>query len=74
MRVALKFAYLGTEYYGYQIQHGIPTIEGKLLKALRDAGTLKNLSKARYSAAGRTDRAETHRKGRKRWGMACQYA
>ncbi len=56
MRVALKFAYLGTEYYGYQIQHGIPTIEGKLLKALRDAGTLKNLSKARYSAAGRTDR------------------
>jgi len=56
VRVALKFAYLGTEYYGYQIQHGVPTIEGKLLKALRDAGALKNLSKARYSAAGRTDR------------------
>lgn len=56
MRVALKLAYLGTEYYGYQIQHGVPTIEGKLLKALRDAGVLKNLSKARYSAAGRTDR------------------
>ena len=56
MRIALKLAYLGTEYYGYQIQHGVPTIEGKLLKALRDAGALKNLSKARYSAAGRTDR------------------
>ena len=56
MRVALKLAYLGTEYYGYQIQPGVPTIEGKLLKALRDAGALKNLSKARYSAAGRTDR------------------
>jgi len=56
VRVALKLAYLGTEYYGYQIQSGVPTIEGKLLKALRDAGMLKNLSKARYSAAGRTDR------------------
>ncbi len=56
MRVALKLAYLGTEYYGYQIQSGVPTIEGKILKALRDAGALKNLSKARYSAAGRADR------------------
>ena len=56
MRIALKLAYLGTEYYGYQIQPGVPTIEGKLLKVLRDAGALKNLSKARYSAAGRTDR------------------
>lgn len=56
MRVALKLAYLGTEYYGYQIQPGVPTVEGKLLKALRDAGLIKNLSKARYSAAGRTDR------------------
>ena len=56
MRIALKLAYLGTEYYGYQIQSGVPTIEGKLLKALRDTGALKNLSKARYSAAGRTDR------------------
>ena len=56
MRLVLKLAYLGTEYYGYQIQPGVPTVEGKLLKALRDAGALKNLSKARYSAAGRTDR------------------
>ena len=56
MRVALKFAYLGTEYYGYQIQHGVPTIEGKLLKALKDRGVLKSHSKAKYSAAGRTDR------------------
>ena len=56
MRIALKFAYLGTDYYGYQIQPGVPTIEGKLLKALKDCGALKNISKARYAASGRTDR------------------
>ena len=56
MRLALKLAYLGTGYYGYQIQPGVPTIEGKILKALRDLGAVKNPSKARYSAAGRTDR------------------
>lgn len=56
MRIALKFAYLGNDYYGYQIQPGVSTIEGKLLKALKDCGALKNISKARYAASGRTDR------------------
>ncbi len=56
MRIALKFAYLGTDYYGYQIQPGVPTIEGKLLNVLKDCGALKNLSRARYAASGRTDR------------------
>ncbi|HLB71962.1 MAG: tRNA pseudouridine(38-40) synthase TruA [Candidatus Methanoperedens sp.] len=56
MRIALKLAYLGTEYYGFQTQPGVPTIEGKLLKAMKELGALKNPSKARYSAAGRTDR------------------
>ena len=56
MRIALKFAYLGTDYYGYQIQPGVPTIEGKLLKALKDCGAIKNIPKARYAASGRTDR------------------
>ncbi|MDD5617265.1 MAG: hypothetical protein PHH85_13800 [Candidatus Methanoperedens sp.] len=63
MRIALKLAYLGTEYYGYQIQHGVPTIEGKLLKALKETGALKNLSKARYSAAGRTEGCSCPRSG-----------
>lgn len=56
MRIALKLAYLGTEYHGFQTQPGVPTIEGKILKALRELGAVKNLSRARYSAAGRTDR------------------
>ncbi len=56
MRIALKIAYLGTQYHGFQTQPGVPTIEGKILKALKDNGAVKNPSKARYSAAGRTDR------------------
>jgi len=56
MRLALKLAYLGTEYHGFQTQPGVPTVEGKLLKALKDSGAIKNPSRARYSAAGRTDR------------------
>ena len=42
MRVALKLAYLGTDYHGFQTQPGVPTIEGKLMKALKDSGAIKN--------------------------------
>ncbi|MCZ7357206.1 MAG: tRNA pseudouridine(38-40) synthase TruA [Candidatus Methanoperedens sp.] len=56
MRFALKLAYLGTGYHGFQTQPGVPTVEGKLMKALKDSGAVKKSSKARYSAAGRTDR------------------
>lgn len=56
MRIALKLAYLGTEYHGFQTNPGVPTIEGKLLKVLKDTGAMKNASGSRYSAAGRTDR------------------
>ncbi len=56
MRMAIKLAYLGTGYYGFQIQPGVPTIEGKIMKALRELKAVRSLSKARYSAAGRTDR------------------
>ena len=55
-RIALKLAYLGTGYYGFQIQPGVPTIEGKILKALKELSSVKNPQKARYAAAGRTDR------------------
>ncbi len=56
MRIALRLAYLGTQYHGFQTQPGVPTIEGKLLKALKDSSAVKSTSKARYAAAGRTDR------------------
>ena len=56
MRIALKIAYIGTEYYGFQTQPGVPTIEGKIHKALKELSAMKNPSKARYLASGRTDR------------------
>lgn len=56
MRVALKLAYLGGRYYGFQIQPRYPTIEDKLFKALKELGVIETPKKAKYSASGRTDR------------------
>ncbi|BDZ68306.1 tRNA pseudouridine(38-40) synthase TruA [Methanobacterium ferruginis] len=55
-KVALKLAYLGTEFYGFQRQPNLRTVEGKLLEALQKVGLINNLGQANYSLAGRTDR------------------
>jgi tRNA pseudouridine38-40 synthase len=57
-RVALKIGYLGTNYYGFQIQpqSEVPTIEGELFKALKRFGVLEDGKTANYSYAGRTDK------------------
>lgn len=56
IRVALKLAYMGTDFYGFQRQPGLRTVEGELLKALEQAGIITNLGQSNYSIAGRTDR------------------
>jgi len=56
LRVALKLAYLGTLYYGFQIQPDVPTIEGELFKAFAKLGIFNDPKDANYSAAGRTDK------------------
>lgn len=56
MRVALKLAYLGDRYYGFQVQPDVPTVEGTLFKALKKLGIFNDPKKAKYSASGRTDR------------------
>jgi len=56
LRVALKLAYLGDRYHGFQVQPDVPTIEGTLFKALKKLGIVNNPKKANYSASGRTDR------------------
>lgn len=56
MRVALKLAYLGDRYYGFQVQPDVPTIEGTLFKALKKLGIFNDPKKAKYSASGRTDK------------------
>lgn len=56
-RFAIKIAYLGQNYYGFQRQReGIPTIEGTIISELKEIGILDTVNKARYSAAGRTDK------------------
>ncbi|MBD3192135.1 MAG: tRNA pseudouridine(38-40) synthase TruA [Candidatus Heimdallarchaeota archaeon] len=56
-RFAIKIAYLGQNYYGFQRQReGIPTIEGTIINKLQEIGIIDTVEKARYSAAGRTDR------------------
>lgn len=38
MRYAFKVAYDGARYFGFARQPGLPTIEGELLKALKECG------------------------------------
>jgi len=56
MRIALKLAYIGTNYHGFNIQPGVPTVEHFLFEALKSLDIFKNPKYARYSAGARTDR------------------
>jgi tRNA pseudouridine38-40 synthase len=56
LNVALKLAYLGTGFHGFQRQPDLRTVEGELIKALESAGVVDNLKQSNYSIASRTDR------------------
>ncbi|AKB73387.1 tRNA pseudouridine synthase A [Methanosarcina lacustris Z-7289] len=55
MRVALKLAYIGTEFHGSQIQPNVETVEKELFKALRNLRIIESPKSANYNCAGRTD-------------------
>ena len=55
MRIALKVAYIGTDYHGFQIQPDVNTIEGEIFRALQELDIIGNPHEANYIAAGRTD-------------------
>ena len=55
-RVALKIAYMGRDFHGFQRQPGLRTVESELLGALEEVGVIENLGQSNYSIAGRTDR------------------
>jgi tRNA pseudouridine38-40 synthase len=57
-QIAARVAYDGTDYFGFQVQSGAPTIQGLLERSL---GTFTTLH-GRISAAGRTDRG-VHARG-----------
>jgi len=56
MRIALKIAYIGTEYHGFQIQPDVKTIEGELFRALKELNIINDPREANYTGAGRTDK------------------
>ena len=55
-RVALKIAYIGTKFHGYQRQPNYRTVEGELLKVFKETNIIEDTWKAHYSVAGRTDK------------------
>ncbi|MDO9096525.1 MAG: tRNA pseudouridine(38-40) synthase TruA, partial [Candidatus Methanoperedens sp.] len=56
MRIALKVAYIGADYHGFQVQPDVKTIEGEIFRALCELNIINNPHEANYIAAGRTDR------------------
>ncbi|UGV40322.1 tRNA pseudouridine(38-40) synthase TruA [Methanococcoides orientis] len=55
MRVALKIAYIGSNYKGSQVQPQAPTIEGELFKVLKELEIIKDPKSANFISSGRTD-------------------
>lgn len=55
-RVALKIAYIGTNFHGYQRQPSYRTVEGELLKVFKELHIIEDTWKSHYSVAGRTDK------------------
>jgi tRNA pseudouridine(38-40) synthase len=43
MRIKLKVAYDGTNYYGFQHQINVPNIEDTLLEAIKKYGIIKGI-------------------------------
>ncbi len=56
MRIALKVAYIGTDYHGFQVQPDVKTIEGEIFRALQELNIINNPQEANYIGAGRTDK------------------
>jgi pseudouridylate synthase I len=55
MKIALKIGYEGTQFAGSQIQPEQRTVEGELLKALKEVDAIENIETANLSSSGRTD-------------------
>ncbi|WP_297497922.1 tRNA pseudouridine(38-40) synthase TruA [Thermococcus sp.] len=57
MKLALRVAYDGTAFYGFQRQPDVRTVEGELIRALKKLGVIGDPEKAEFKGASRTDRS-----------------
>lgn len=55
-RVAVKFAYDGSCFFGFQRQPGKLTVEGALITALERVGAIRSARECGYRSSSRTDR------------------
>jgi len=55
-RIALKLAYDGTKFFGFQRQPGRSTVEGSLMTALAKVGAIRSPRECGYRSSSRTDR------------------
>lgn len=56
MRVAVKIAYNGEQFFGYARQPNLRTVEGELINTLMKHGIIKNTKKSYFRSASRTDK------------------
>ncbi len=56
MKVAVRLGYIGQGYFGYQRQPDRSTVEGCVIKALKDCGLMLDPRRSEFASAGRTDR------------------
>ncbi|WP_409199699.1 tRNA pseudouridine(38-40) synthase TruA [Methanobrevibacter sp. DSM 116169] len=54
-RTALKIAYIGTNFHGFQRQPNLRTVEEELIYHLKKLGYIDDLKESRFRIAGRTD-------------------
>ncbi|WP_082398107.1 tRNA pseudouridine(38-40) synthase TruA, partial [Methanobrevibacter arboriphilus] len=62
-KVALKIAYIGTNFHGFQRQPNHRTVEGELIYTLKKLGYINDLNSSKFGIAGRTDRGGVHSLG-----------
>ena len=55
MRFAMKIAYIGSRYHGWQRQPDVATVEDTILQAFNKSNVLNNLKISKYGYASRTD-------------------